>query len=510
VQITRNLPQLPRVYLTVLLGIALGLLCFVTLVACSKADGTLQVVTQTVKDVTRTPYATRTRSSVAGEASVTPTAKATNTPVVTPKGIRASEEDLNGVHIVFWHAWAGDLDETMDDILTEFNRTNQWGITVDAISYNGLGALSDAFANARQEGEGLPDLLSGFTYQAMQWDVGGQVLVDLTPYVNDPLLGFSDDEVRDFHPVFWAQDVTLVSTSTGRIEKRLGIPLHGSAQVIYYNRTWAKELGYEELPDSPFNLRVQTCASSGELEMTTDEDRHGGWMLTTEAPTTMGWIFAYGGEVNNPQGNGYRFNTEEATRALTFLKGMVDSGCAWVGEDLQAAQVFANRGALLYAGSMAGLEVQEAAMRQADNDDEWTVIAFPATNGEPVIVSSGPALIVTQSTLEEELAAWLLIKWLVSPQNQADWVRASGYYPTRASTLELSGTKLIDDEHWISAVNLLPYAHAEPGYASWSVVRWALSDALKELFSPELNADEISILLDRLDAVAEEIHTQVR
>jgi multiple sugar transport system substrate-binding protein len=510
VHITPNQSQPPRIYLTALLGIALGLVWLMMLSACSRVEGTLQMSTQAVTSGTRTPYATRTRASVSRVATDTPATRTPRSPAVTPKGIRASEEDLRGVRIEFWHAWEGELEEILEDIVAEFNRTNQWGITVDARAYNGLGALGDAFASARQEGGKIPDLLSGFNYQAIQWDIGGKILVDLTPYVNDPVLGFSAEEINDFQPVFWSQDMVVVNSTVGRIEKRLGIPLHSSAQVLYYNLTWAEELGYVELPNSLSDFRVQACAASDGLEASTNEMEHGGWMITPEATTLLGWIYAYGGEVDNPQENGYRFNTEQAARAFAFLRSMVDSGCAWVGADLQAADVFAVRGALVYAGSMAGLEAQEAAMRQADNGDEWTVMAFPAANGKPAIVSSAPTLVVTQSTPENELAAWLLIKWLVSPQNQAAWVRASGYYPTRASTLDLMGTKLTSDEHWSAAVALLPHAHAEPGYASWRVMRWALSDAMKELLSPEFDPGEIPALLVRLDAVAEEIHTQVR
>jgi ABC-type glycerol-3-phosphate transport system substrate-binding protein len=414
------------------------------------------------------------------------------------------------VQIVFWHAWTGELEDALEGIITEFNRTNRWGITVDTRSYGGLGALGDAFLAARQEGEELPDLLSGLNYQALQWDVGGQILVDLAPYVNDASLGFSTEEVSDFLPIFWSQDVVLVNTPAGRIEKRLGIPLHSSAQVLYYNRSWAEELGFDELPDSPFNLRVQACASAQDLEATAEEQARGGWMLTMEAPTLLGWIYAYGGEVVDPQGNGYHFDTEEAARALEFVRGMVDSGCAWLGDPPKAAQVFAERGALLYAGSTADLELQEAAMRQAENQDEWTVMAFPSANGGPVITTSGPVLVVAQSTLEKELAAWLLIQWIASPQNQANWVRASGYFPTRLSTLDFLETSLTGDEHWSAAVELLPYARAEPGYASWRVMRWTLGDVMDELLSADFAVGEIPDLLKRLDAVAEEIHTQVR
>lgn len=195
---------------------------------------------------------------------------------------------------------------------------------------------------------------------------------------------------------------------------------------------------------------------------------------------------------------------------MDFLHGLVDDECAWIGEGLEIVETFAARGALLYAGSMAGLEAQEAAMRLAGNNDEWTVIAFPSANGGATIPTYGPTLIITKSTPEQELAAWLALKWLVSPENQANWVRASHYYPTRESTLDFLDSALTNNEKWSAAIDLLPYARAEPVYASWRVMRWSLSDAMVELFSPEFESEEIPALLVRLDAVAEEIHTQVR
>lgn len=497
-------------YLTSLYRIALGLVGLLLLFACSRSSENSVKGTQVLSTGTRTPYATRTRSPADGTATTTPTISTTQASASVPSEIRAGEDDLTGVRIVFWHAWAGELEETMDEIIAEFNRTNRWGITVETRAFADLGALGDAFLLARQQGEELPHLLSGLNYQAAQWDVGGQMLVDLSPYVSDPAVGFSSEEVQDFQSNFWSQDVVTVNSPSGRIEKRLGIPLHRSAQVLYYNLTWAEELGHQELPDSPFNLRVQACDSSTDLETTAGEELSGGWMLTTDAPSFLGWIYAYGGEVVDPQGNGYRFDTEEAGRALEFLRGVVNSGCAWVGDSLEAAQAFASRGTLLYAGSTADLEIQESAMRQAENDDEWTVLPFPSANGGPVITTSGPALIVPQSTPEQELAAWLLTKWLVSPQNQANWVRASGYYPTRLSTFDFLEANLDSDEHWAVAMELMPYALGEPGYASWRVMRWSLSDAMHELLSSEFEIADIPDLLDRLDAVAEEIHTQVR
>ena len=60
-----------------------------------------------------------------------------------------------------------------------FNRTNQWGITVQASAYEGFGSLDDAMEQAFTSGT-LPDVLVDYGYQAQHWDGSGMV-VDLDP-----------------------------------------------------------------------------------------------------------------------------------------------------------------------------------------------------------------------------------------------------------------------------------------------------------------------------------------
>jgi multiple sugar transport system substrate-binding protein len=122
----------------------------------------------------------------------------------------------------------------------------------------------------------------------------------------------------------------------------------------------------------------------------------------------------------------------------------------------------------------------------------------------------GPALVITRSTPERQTAAWLLLKWLVSPPNQARWAIASGYAPVRPSALELMQDALKSNPQWAAALALLPYAHREPSYASWSVVRRMLGDALKQLLTPDFPAEQIPDLMQTMEQLAEEIHLQVR
>ena len=46
---------------------------------------------------------------------------------------------------------------------------------------------------------------------------------------------------------------------------------------------------------------------------------------------------------------------------------------------------------------------------------------------------------MTRTTPEQELAAWIFVKWFTSPEIQAEWDQISGYFPTRAGTAEYLG-----------------------------------------------------------------------
>jgi ABC-type glycerol-3-phosphate transport system substrate-binding protein len=177
---------------------------------------------------------------------------------------------------------------------------------------------------------------------------------------------FTSEELQDFYPEFWAQDtLTLTLTSQGPVTKRLGLPFFRSLFFIIYNQTWAGEMGFAEPPDTPFNLRTQACVAA----QAGTQPGVGGWLVTdsgslddqlADPPSALllSWIAAYGGQISRPDGTGYQFNTPQVERALGFIKGLQDSGCAWLGRDLDPAAEFAARRALLYAASLTDLPAQ--------------------------------------------------------------------------------------------------------------------------------------------------------
>jgi multiple sugar transport system substrate-binding protein len=211
-----------------------------------------------------------------------------------------------------------------------------------------------------------------------------------------------------------------------------------------------------------------------------------------------------------PDGQGYRFNTPETRQAFHFLKSLVDEGCAWAGVNPPYGLEFASRKALTVAGSTAGLPAQKEAWDSVSNTDQWTAIPFPSPESRPVVYAYGPSLSIVKSNREQQLAAWLFLKWLVLPENQVRLARSSSALPVSISALDDLQEYTDEQPQWAAALELLPYARTEPGNASWRTVRLVLSDAGNQLFSATFPADAISDLIIQLEATAEEIRTQSR
>ncbi|UCF61414.1 MAG: extracellular solute-binding protein [Anaerolineaceae bacterium] len=415
-----------------------------------------------------------------------------------PYGVTA--EDLQGVEVEFWHVWSRSVGEAIEALAAEFTATNEYGITVTAINQGGYSDMFNNMNAAINTGD-LPDLVVGYNNQYLSWDAAGDVIEDLTPYVENESFGYTAEEVADFYPAFWASDTIG--------DERLGIPAQRSGQYYFYNYTWAQELGFDSPPTTPAEFKEQACASAAANDADDDpaNDGTGGVFFKAEASTIVGWIWGFGGEVEVP-GVGYDFDTPEALETWTFWHELLSEGCAWTPEAAYPNPEFAARLGLFFGSSIAGVPYQESDMADAGNDDVWGPIPFPTVTGEPVVDLYGPSFAMVISTPEEQLATWLFMKWFTEPENQAKWIEASAYYPTRASVLDLLGDYMESNAKWADSLANLVYGKVEPRFESWSSVRYTLADAFALLNQEGFTVDQIPQILADLQAEADELHAE--
>jgi multiple sugar transport system substrate-binding protein len=429
---------------------------------------------------TRTPRPNATENTSAEE-----------TPLAAVSSLKVDREALRGVQVNVWHPWFGSEASLFESQVAKFNTGNEWGIVVNAQSKTNYAELF-AQTNAALDENANPNVVIAFPEHAFGW---GEQVVDLNPYVNDPLFGFGANDILDFPPVIWDHD-----NVDG---KRFGVPAQRTARFILYNQTWARELGFDAPPATSADFEKQACAANKALAADDDTTNNalGGWLIDTNPITPLSWMFAFGGGVQEEES--YRFLTPSNIDAFRFVKVLQQKGCAWVpSSDLSVYDRFAMRQALFATASLEELADQSRSFIQTGNRDEWTILSFPGSEDAAFVVY-GSSFVMFESDDVTQLASWLFMRWMLAQDNQAQWVRSTGLLPIRTSTMNLLADYQRDHPQWAAAVNLLPNGQIPPQLGSWRIVRTMLGDGFRDMFDtirhPDLTDGQIPLILKQMD-----------
>jgi multiple sugar transport system substrate-binding protein/sn-glycerol 3-phosphate transport system substrate-binding protein len=287
---------------------------------------------------------------------------------------------------------------------------------------------------------------------------------------------------------------------------RLGFPPNRSAEVIFYNLTWLQELGFSGPPTTPDEFKTMACAAAA-----ANGDGTGGYILRSDASAIASWTYAYGGDILSSDGLGYVFNSQATIDALTFLKGMLDEGCAYFQTEGYPDPAFAARQAIFTQGSTSGLPyytegVANAATEQNRAADEWGVTAIPHTTTDPYTNIYGGDVMIPATNPETQLAAWVFIKWFTQPEIQARWDAASGYFPTRVSTNEFLADYIAQNAQYGEGLALLQYSNYEPQLISYQGVRDLVSQAFNEI----MQGADVTTTLDSLTEQANALQAELQ
>jgi multiple sugar transport system substrate-binding protein/sn-glycerol 3-phosphate transport system substrate-binding protein len=271
--------------------------------------------------------------------------------------------------------------------------------------------------------------------------------------------------------------------------------------VIFYNFTWAEELGFAGPPATSAEFKEQACAAAeaNNNDDDPDNDGTGGYVYFPDASMVSPWIWAFGGEYVTADGSGYDLNNQAVNDVALFFKDLYDNGCTLFTPSFPNPE-FAARQALFATSSTAGQPFQQAAMDDAGNTDTWGAIAYPGPDGDLNVNAFGQMIGIVQTNEDQDLASWLFLKWLTSPETQSEWIGYTGYFPSHSTTDV--GTRPDEDPIWAGALELLEnYGKAEPNLPAHGAVRGAIRDS----FFAVLDAtDEAGIMaiLDELDETA--------
>lgn len=443
-------------------------------------------------------------------ASTTPDPKSTPTKLANPKvtirppqrtiapatDLPLSTDGLSGLRVQVWHGLDGNTDAILSRMAAEFSQKNEWGITVDVFSQGNLTTLMQTVNTALRTPQ-QPDIVVALPENAQGWDAQGLV-ADLAPYIRQPKLGLSADEIKDIPTAFWEQ---------GHVDaKQLSVPALRTGRFLFYNVSFAKSLGFNTPPASAEEFRTQACAANASWKTDEDLTNDGFGGLVIEDPmtdldspwTAYAWLRSQGGDVFS-DGN-FAFSTPENQQAVNFLAGLRSEGCAWLSNTTPGYQALAEHKALFVAGSLQNLNDQRAAL--AGLPDQWTVIPFPGAT--PTVVVYGPDYVVLKSKQERQLAAWLFMRWMLSTENQVRWSRETSLFPMRTSAIDKLNIRSANPQ-WAAAFDLLPKAQTYPQAALWSKARLVLGDGFFQLFQLSPSETDVNRTLKMMDDTVKDL-----
>jgi multiple sugar transport system substrate-binding protein len=118
----------------------------------------------------------------------------------------------------------------------------------------------------------------------------------------------------------------------------------------------------------------------------------------------------------------------------------------------------------------------------------------------------GPAMMMAETTPEIQMASWLFMKYLLSPDVQAKLVQAGYSLPVRASAMDLLTDFAGQNPVWAQAYQYALDAEAAPVSGDWGIKQWVLQDAIHRLLQLDVD-DEIkpADVLQEVDAALEEM-----
>ena len=447
------------------------------------------------------PQTTVTPTEATPEVTAEPArSTATRAPVATPTPSRPAHLDVDGaalsgtvVRVV--HPWVGEMADLLDSLAMQFSLSNEWDIWVEMDPVGSETMVVDSL-RADIINANLPGIVVSEPY--LLDELNGQlVTINLLDYYNDPTWGLSAEAQADIRDVFLSPYLSDEGLSA--------LPVAPQATLFFYNQTWAQELGFAGMPATLPDLQRMFCDAAYENNRD-GEDRNdgtGGWMVNLDPNVLLSWYSAFGGELDPldlPE-----FNNEAGQAAYGFLEQIRATGCAWESVNDYPYEYFANRLTILFAGQTGQIPALKNWMDSSGSTDLWTVAPFLGTTESPVLVD-GPALQMVANTPETQMASWLFMRYLLSPEVQAQLVEAGYSIPVRDSALSLLEDFAVQNPQWLQAYQYTMNAEAAPVSAEWGLKQWVLQDAIHRLLQLDVN-DELkpADVLQEVDAVMEEL-----
>lgn len=334
----------------------------------------------------------------------------------------------NPVTLTLWHNYGGQMKETMDSMVDEFNETlgKEKGIILNVTSISSSSALHEKLAMIANGDPGAPEMPDITTANPKT-----AILLAEKNMLTDLNELFTGKELEAYIPRF-------IEEGALETESLYIFPIAKSTEVTFLNKTvfdrFAEDTGasYEDL--STFEGLAETASLYYQW---TDA-------LTPELPND-GKAFYHSDSLFNYTQVGCRqlgedlvkedrpdYSSEAFERVWTlFYRSAVQGHFAVF--DGYASDLFKTGEIICSTGSTAGVLFFDPVVTYPDNTTEnveLMILPYPVfKGGEKVAVQRGGGMIVSNSDETKAFAAGIFLKWFTSPENNLAFVSSTGYLP---------------------------------------------------------------------------------
>jgi sn-glycerol 3-phosphate transport system substrate-binding protein len=433
---------------------------------------------------------------------------------VTPTGETPDASPAGGtVSIDLWHSETAANADTLERLASEFN-SSQDEVKVRLI-YQGtdeelLAKLMTSLGSGQVPAIALPA------------EVDAQKMIDSGAVA--PVQDFIDREGYDLSDV----DEKAIQYYTSQ-DKLWAMPFCSGTALLYYNKVVFREVGLD--PEKPPKDLEEVRQYS---EKILKRDASGNVVRSGIALDIKPWmenilvehddLLADNNNGRDGRATKVLFDNETGRWYFQWWRDMVDEGLAF---NIGRNPAFAD-GLLAMASDRAAMTISySAALRSVVDALEAGVegleIGVGALPGVPGGVGTtflhGRALFILNLRPEEEQeAAWKFIKWLVEPEQQAEWFAGSGYLPVSHAALDLPAATDVIAQYPLYQVPLDLYLKVPATPAALGVllgpirqVREALHQGIEAMLSGAKDPDQaLEDAAEESNRIIEEYNERVK
>jgi multiple sugar transport system substrate-binding protein len=356
----------------------------------------------------------------------------------------------NQVILTLWHNYGGQLKDTMDEMIDEFNETvgAKEGIIISVTSISGSETLHDKLTMAANNDPGappLPDITTAYPKTALILAKKG-LLCDLNEQ-------FTKEDLSAYIPEFLQE---------GRIlgEGLYVFPTAKSTETLFVNTTifdrFAAETGVSLEDLQTFEGIFHTAALYHDWtdNQTPDIPNDGKMFFMADSLYNFSLIGCKQLGAEFIDNGTVSLTTPQALRVWESYYRSAVKGHAAIF-DGYATDLAKTGDIVCSTGSTAGVSFFSPTVTYADNTSEpakLAILPYPVfEGGKRIALQRGGGMCIIKSTQEKEYSAGVFLKWFTSPKSNLRFVSSTGYLPV---TDEAFGEIMIREIDGISDENI--------------------------------------------------------